>query len=204
VAACGLALNISELRVADAKLKVLAQRVVESQEEEQARLSRDLHDGISQWLVSIKLQIEAGIARLAGKPSSSKAQATFEQAADQLSNVMAEVRRISHNLRPAILDDLGLAAALQHLARSDSSSAQASFTASPAAAGEGLPDVVNTVLFRMAQEALTNIERHAGASAVEVSCARRARRSSCASATTATASTPTASPCTSAASACAT
>jgi two-component system NarL family sensor kinase len=67
----GLALNISELRVADAKLKVLAQRVVESQEEE-ARLSRDLHDGISQWLVSIKLQIEAGIARLAGKPSSSR------------------------------------------------------------------------------------------------------------------------------------
>ena len=56
VAGAGLALNVSEHRVADAKLKVLAQRVVESQEEERARLSRDLHDGISQWLVSIKLQ----------------------------------------------------------------------------------------------------------------------------------------------------
>jgi two-component system NarL family sensor kinase len=52
VASSGVALNISELRVADAKLKALAQRVVESQEEERARLSRDLHDGISQWLVS--------------------------------------------------------------------------------------------------------------------------------------------------------
>ncbi|MET0322404.1 MAG: cache domain-containing protein, partial [Duganella sp.] len=60
VAGAGLALNVSEHRVADAKLKALAQRVVESQEEERARLSRDLHDGISQWLVSIKLQIEAG------------------------------------------------------------------------------------------------------------------------------------------------
>jgi two-component system NarL family sensor kinase len=121
LASTGLALNISELRVADAKLKVLAQRVVESQEEERARLSRDLHDGISQWLVSIKLQIEAGIIRLtsglaSGKPEQQQAaQAVFEHAADQLSNVMAEVRRISHNLRPAILDDLGLAAALHHL-----------------------------------------------------------------------------------------
>jgi two-component system NarL family sensor kinase len=57
--------------VADAKLKQLAQRVVESQEEERARLSRDLHDGISQWLVSIKLQIEAGVIRLAGSATSS-------------------------------------------------------------------------------------------------------------------------------------
>jgi two-component system NarL family sensor kinase len=69
--------------------------------------------------VSIKLQIEAGMIRLSsGKPEQQQAaQAVFEHAADQLSNVMAEVRRISHNLRPAILDDLGLAAALQHLAK---------------------------------------------------------------------------------------
>jgi len=151
---------------------VLAQRVVESQEEERARLSRDLHDGISQWLVSIKLQIEAGIARLGGNAEQQqKAPATFERAAEQLNNVLGEVRRISHNLRPAILDDLGLAAALDHLVHeyNDSSSAQASFAARPPGAGEGLPDMVNTVLFRIAQEALTNSERHAHASEVHVS-----------------------------------
>ncbi|MGK5026287.1 cache domain-containing protein [Janthinobacterium sp. RB2R34] len=172
VAGCGLVLNIRELRVADAKLKVLAQRVVESQEEERARLSRDLHDGISQWLVSIKLQIEAGIARLSGNAEQrARAPATFERAAEQLNKVLGEVRRISHNLRPAILDDLGLAAALDHLVHeyNDSSSAQASFAASPPGAGEGLPDMVNTVLFRIAQEALTNSERHADASEVMVS-----------------------------------
>lgn len=171
VAGCGLVLNIRELRVADAKLKVLAQRVVESQEEERARLSRDLHDGISQWLVSIKLQIEAGIARLAGNADQqARAPATFERAAEQLNKVLGEVRRISHNLRPAILDDLGLGAALDHLVHeyNDSSSAQASFAASPPGAGEGLPDMVNTVLFRIAQEALTNSERHANASEVLV------------------------------------
>ena len=173
VASSGLALNISELRVADAKLKVLAQRVVESQEEERARLSRDLHDGISQWLVSIKLQIEAGIIRLtSGKPEQQQAaQAVFEHAADQLSNVMAEVRRISHNLRPALLDDLGLAAALHHLAKEYTLSSGTPVHFEASGCTDGLPDVANTVLFRLAQEALTNIERHAAASRIDITLA---------------------------------
>ncbi|MES2127382.1 MAG: cache domain-containing protein [Pseudomonadota bacterium] len=164
VAMSGVALNISELRVADAKLRVLAQRVVESQEEERARLSRDLHDGISQWLVSIKLQIEAGIIRLSGNVAQQQAaRASFEHTATQLTDVLAEVRRISHDLRPAILDDLGLAAALDHLAAefSDNCATPVSFEATPGV--DALPDMANTVLFRIAQEALTNIERHAGA-----------------------------------------
>ena len=165
VAGAGLALNVSEHRVADAKLKVLAQRVVESQEEERARLSRDLHDGISQWLVSIKLQIEAGMIRLASpKPKQRQAAtAVFEHAADQLSNVMGEVRRISHNLRPAILDDLGLAAALHHLGQEYTLSSGTPVHFDTTGAVDALSDVANTVLFRVAQEALTNIERHAGA-----------------------------------------
>ena len=173
VASSGLALNISELRVADAKLKALAQRVVESQEEERARLSRDLHDGISQWLVSIKLRIEAGIIRLGGDAEQQAvARASFEHTAEQLNNVLGEVRRISHDLRPTILDDLGLAAALDHLAHEVTvgGSAPVHFVAD--GQFDDLPDVVNTVLFRIAQEALTNIERHASAGKVEL-CLRR-------------------------------
>ncbi|CDG84397.1 cache domain-containing protein [Janthinobacterium agaricidamnosum] len=169
LAVSGLALNISELRVADAKLKVLTQRVVESQEEERARLSRDLHDGISQWLVSIKLQIEAGIIRLTGTAEQqAKAQATFERTAEQLNNVLGEVRRISHNLRPAILDDLGLAAALEHLAGEFSDNSRTPVVFRAEGGSEGLSDVANTVLFRIAQEALTNIERHAQASQIVI------------------------------------
>lgn len=173
VAISGLALNISELRVADAKLKVLAQRVVESQEEERARLSRDLHDGISQWLVSIKLQIEAGVIRLGGNEEQQRAaRASFEHTAGQLNDVLGEVRRISHDLRPAILDDLGLAAALDHLAHefAENSAVPVRFVAEGST--DGLPHVVNTVLFRIAQEALTNIERHAGAHAIGVELVR--------------------------------
>jgi two-component system NarL family sensor kinase len=169
VGTSGLALNVSESRVADAKLKALAQRVVESQEQERARLSRDLHDGISQWLVSIKLQIEAGIIRLGGSPEQQQAaRASFERTAGELTDVLGEVRRISHALRPALLDDLGLAAALDHLAEEFSQHSGTPVAFSSRGPLEPIPVVVGTVLFRIAQEALTNIERHAGASRVEL------------------------------------
>jgi two-component system, NarL family, sensor kinase len=169
IALSGVALNISEYRVADAKLRVLAQRVVRSQEEERARLSRDLHDGISQWLVSIKLQVESGIAKLVAQSNKPEvARASFDRAANQLNDVLGEVRRISHDLRPALLDDLGLAAALDHLSRefSENTSIATEFEADGPI--DGLPDVANTVLFRIAQETLTNIKRHANASNAKV------------------------------------
>jgi two-component system NarL family sensor kinase len=174
VASSGLALNVSESRVADAKLKVLAQRVVDSQEAERARLSRDLHDGISQWLVSIKLQIEAGVIRLAGTPEQQRqARASFEGTAEELNKVLGEVRRISHGLRPALLDDLGLAAALEHLAEEFSQHSGMPVAFAMHGKVERLPQVVGTVLFRIAQEALTNIERHAGARRISLTLGLR-------------------------------
>jgi two-component system NarL family sensor kinase len=169
IALSGLALNISEYRVADAKLQVLAQRVVRSQEDERARLSRDLHDGISQSLVSIKLQVEAGIAKLTSplaQPES--ALASFDRAAGQLNNVLGEVRRISHDLRPAILDDLGLAAALDHMCHEFFDGSALSVQFESLGQHISVSDVGKTVLFRIAQEALTNIKRHANASVVRV------------------------------------
>ncbi|WP_420476650.1 cache domain-containing protein [Noviherbaspirillum sp. ST9] len=169
IALSGLALNISEYRVADAKLRVLAQRVVRSQEEERARLSRDLHDGISQWLVSIKLQVESGIAKLIAQSNKPElARASFDRAAHQLNDVLGEVRRISHDLRPALLDDLGLAAALDHLTREFSENSGIATKFEVNGAIDGLTDVANTVFFRIAQETLTNIKRHANASNVIV------------------------------------
>ncbi|HTD02996.1 cache domain-containing protein [Undibacterium sp.] len=162
VALCGLALNISESRVAEAKLKVLAQSVVKSQEDERARLSRDLHDGLSQLLVSIKLQIESGLAKLMSQPAQTDAARTsFARATTQLNGALGELRRISHDLRPAMLDDLGLAAAFEQLAGefAAASSLPVHFEASGDTAG--LSEVGNTVLFRVAQEALTNIHKHA-------------------------------------------
>lgn len=163
----GLFLNFSELRVADAKLKVLAQRVVQSQEEERARLSRDLHDGISQELVFVRLQVETGLEQLADNHPA-PAQTAFTRAAEQLNRIMGEVRRISHGLRPGMLDDLGLSVALKHLAEEFGQDAGLSVQVSIAGNVDTLPTTANTALFRITQEAMTNIRRHAQARHVEI------------------------------------
>jgi two-component system NarL family sensor kinase len=173
VGSIGLVLNIRESRVADAKLKVLAQRVVDSQEQERARLSRDLHDGISQSLVSIKFQLEAAAIRMEGDQGQrASALSSVERSAAAITSVLAEVRRISHDLRPALLDDLGLAAALAHLAGEAGNGVQ--FAADGVA--ERLPVEVATVLFRIAQEGLANSARHAGANRISVLLSQRGAR----------------------------
>jgi two-component system, NarL family, sensor kinase len=172
IALGALVLNVTEYRSTDAKLKRLAQQVVESQEQERARLSRELHDGISQMLVSVKLLLESALARFERSTARDPAAETsLATGLARLSDTLREVRRISHALRPSMLDDLGLAAALEQLTRelSAESGIEIDFTQSVSpprplkARAAALPDAVNTALFRIAQEALTNIVRHAQA-----------------------------------------
>jgi len=166
IALGALVLNVSEYRSTDAKLKRLAQQVVESQENERARLSRELHDGISQLLVSVKLLLESALAQLERSGLRvAPAEAALATGLARLGDTLREVRRISHALRPAMLDDLGLAAALEQLTRelSDETGIEIGFTHRAHPHGAPLPDDVTTMLFRIAQEALTNIVRHAHA-----------------------------------------
>jgi two-component system, NarL family, sensor kinase len=175
IALCALVVNVSESRSADAKLKQLAQQVVESQENERARLSRELHDGISQMMVSIKLLLESALARFerASSPAARvpAAEAALTTSLARLSDTLREVRRISHALRPAMLDDLGLAAALEQLTRElgEETSIEIGFTQVTHTNAGALPDAVNTALFRIAQEALNNIVRHAQATRAALS-----------------------------------
>ncbi|MFT4065723.1 cache domain-containing protein [Paraburkholderia sp.] len=171
IALCALVLNVTEYRSADAKLKRLARQVVESQENERARLSRELHDGISQMMVSVKLLLESALARLErGEARVPAAEAALSTGLARLGETLREVRRISHALRPSMLDDLGVAAALEQLARElgDESGIEIGFTQIAHTHAATLPDAVNTVLFRIAQEALTNIVRHAHASSASL------------------------------------
>lgn len=165
IAVCAAVLNISEHRSADIKLKRLARQVVESQEQERARLSRKLHDGISQMLVSVKLLLESALLRFErAKSREPDAKAALSTSLGRLSSTLREVRRISHALRPTMLDDLGLAAALEQLARELDGQDGLEVRFESANKGKPLPDTANTVLFRIAQEALNNITRHAKAS----------------------------------------
>lgn len=166
VFAGGLALNISEQRQADRKLKALAHRVVSSQEEERARVSRELHDHICQLLVSIKYQFELVGHRLAHPGDAPVTAIDTEIAA--LSKAIGEVRRISHDLRPALLDDLGLPAALEHIGNELAQRSGLEVRVSPQVHEERLPELQAVSLFRVAQEALRNVERHANARHIDI------------------------------------
>ncbi len=162
ISAGALALNLSEHRSAEAKLRALAREVVDSQEDERARLARELHDGVSQALVATKLLIESAQQEPAG------AERLQALALKRLNSTLAEVRHLSHALRPALLDTLGLAAALNHLAEEFDAAGGTRFTAVVEGEEVELPEAVKTALFRIAQEALNNAARHAQARAVGV------------------------------------
>jgi two-component system NarL family sensor kinase len=166
VFAGGVALNISEQRQADRKLKALAHRVVSSQEEERARVSRELHDHICQLLVSIKYQFELVGHRLAhpdGQPVTA-----IDKEINALSKAIGEVRRISHDLRPALLDNLGLPAALEHIGNELAQRSGLKVDVSAKVHEGHLHDHRALSLFRVAQEALRNAEQHAEASQIDI------------------------------------
>ena len=169
VAVGGLALNISEHRLAENELRQLAGKVVSSQEEERARLARELHDGVTQMLVSVKFFIESAFNHLtAGNERVAAAAPLLERGVGRLNETLGEVRRISHALRPAILDDLGLLAALDHLGREFSDRTGLAVSVVHRGSGGDWSPAVATTLFRITQEALCNVERHAGAASVRI------------------------------------
>ena len=169
LAGVGLVLNLSEQRTADAKLRLLARRAVQSQEDERGRLARELCDGTSQTLVSAKLLIESAFENVEGMawpaPGASNA---LGKALQRLDDSLVDVHRISRRLRPALLDTLGLPAALERLV--DECDGDGHLSSSFAVEGQPLEltEEAKTALFRVAQEALTNVQKHAQASCVRM------------------------------------
>ena len=162
----GLFINIRERRLADAKLKKLTQRVFDAQEEERGRVARELHDGISQLLVGVRFALD--IARRRLRADDPRARDNLDQGIDTLSGAIQEVRRISRDLRPGILDDLGLGPALKSLVEDfgERTGVEVAFSTVPFR--NRLDDDAKTALYRVAQEALTNVERHADANNVSI------------------------------------
>lgn len=163
---CALVLSFSEHRLNDAKLTLLARKVVNSQEEERAHLSRELHDGTSQTLVSIKLLIESALEHLPGADGA--AVSALSHALERLKQALVDVRGMSHRLRPVMLDTLGLPAALRSLGEETCGQAGIAFTMEVEGDEISLPDDVKTVLFRITQEAMTNVHKHAASAHVSL------------------------------------
>lgn len=166
VFASGMTLNVSEHRLADKKLQRLNQRIVSLQEEERSRVSRELHDGISQLLVSIKFQFELASHVLeAGRDNGLS---ILREATERLGSAIGEVRTISHDLRSSLLDTLGLPAAIGQLTAEFEKRSGLHVNYESNLVDCHLVDGAAVALFRIAQEALTNIERHAQARNVTI------------------------------------
>ena len=137
------------LELSQERLRALSRRLLEVQEEERGRLARDLHDDIGQALTALKIQLES--------------RARAEECIATVSHALERVRQLSLSLRPLQLDDLGLVAALRsHLDRQAGIGGLAPhFDA--AEAPHGVAPEVETACFRVAQEAINNVLRHARA-----------------------------------------
>lgn len=188
IALLGLAVNLSDHRESSAKLRHLAQRVVNSQEEERVRVAQELHDGIIQVLVSAKFFIETAQLQLHNSARDHQAEAApgttvadsgatpLKRGLDRLSQALTEVRRISHGLRPALLDDFGLSPAIEELVEEAGEQCPFNIEFETQGIPFALPLAQSTALFRISQESLTNARLHAQASEVRVTLSFRKRQ----------------------------
>jgi len=165
----GVTITIRERRLADAKLKELTQRIFDTQEEERGRVARELHDGISQILVGVRYALELARRQLA--KDDPNAPVSLDRGVEMLGGAITEVRRISRDLRPGVLDDLGLGPALKALTEEFQTRTGIKTELETVVFRNRLDEEARIALFRIAQEALTNIERHAEATEVTIKLA---------------------------------
>ena len=151
----------AELRESNAQLRGLSASLQEVREQERTRIAAELHDDLGQQLTGLKLEL----SWLAGQIREGKRLevAEMDSARGQLDRVIASMRRIAMELRPLVLDDLGLGEAIACLASEFSRRGGVEITVDLSGAPHRLGDAHRTALYRLAQEALTNVIRHSRA-----------------------------------------
>ena len=158
-----------QVRAGRERAQALSQQLMEAQEVERRRLARELHDEIGQALTAVKINLQA-VQRAVSESHSGP---QLEESISIVDRALQQVRNLSLDLRPSLLDDLGLVAALRwYLDRQVRRAGfEAAFSADPA--GIRAETNLETTCFRVAQEAITNIIRHAKATQVRIELRRR-------------------------------
>jgi len=164
---------LQRLEASEREFRRLGRSVLHVQEDERRRLARDLHDGIGQNLTALKHRLAQISDALPVQFETLRA--SLDEAIALCAGTLDDTRQLSRLLRPPILDDLGLEPALRWLARSLGEAAGMAITVEiePIPA---LDEELQTLLFRIAQEALNNVVKHAGARSVLVHLVERSGR----------------------------
>src|SRR5207253_10081113 len=158
-ARAAVAVDLSE-RVA----RDTVRRVIDAQELERRRLARELHDETGQALTSILL----GLKAIRAAPSGEEAERAEAELRELVVQALQDVRRLAVELRPTALDDFGLVPALERLAATFEERSGVRASVDSNLSDERLPPETETVLYRLVQEALTNVVKHAGAERVSI------------------------------------
>ncbi|MEW6444092.1 MAG: PAS domain S-box protein [bacterium] len=152
----------AELQLSEKRLRDLSARLLTAQEEERRRMALEVHDGLSSTLSATKYRIERILAEGGNRSD-------LQEVASQLSRTIEDSRRLQMALRPSVLDDLGILAALSWLARETVKAyphirVERQFELEE----EDVPESLKTVIFRVSQEAVNNIAKHSTANAVSL------------------------------------
>ena len=160
-----------ELREREQTRLQLLRKVIRAQEDERKRIARELHDETGQMLTAL----DGPAGPRPGRRSGERAEKPVADARALAKRSLEELHRLMHDLRPSVLDDLGLVAALRWLADHRLAPKGISVRFEEGDVPERLPAEVETAMFRAAQEALANVERHAKAERVLVQIGQQKR-----------------------------
>lgn len=155
-----------QLQASRAALRLLAARQHDVREHERTRIAREIHDSLGQALTALKLQLAA--AQTAAGPAAPSLRERLSETALMVDDLVKNVRRIATELRPPILDQLGLPAALEWMAQDFTRRTGIACEPTILPTEEAISQELATALFRIAQEALTNVSRHAAATRVQI------------------------------------
>jgi two-component system NarL family sensor kinase len=162
--------DLSEADRSEQMLRALTRRVVHAQEAERGRVALELHDDITQLLCAIGFRTQSLIGKVSGVNLSLKKEVT--QLGKMVGKAAAEVERITRNLRPGVLVQLGLGETVRSVATEFSERTGVAVTLACAELSERLPVDVELALYRIFQEALKNVEKHGRARHVSVELVR--------------------------------
>lgn len=152
------------------ELYALAARLTTAQEEERKRIARDLHDDLGQRVSLLQMKVER-LERAASDDTRQRLSQEFRNIIDDVGQLMDELRRISHGLHPAVLEDLGLEVALRQLTEDFEERYCIRTRFSVRGVPPELAKETALSLYRIVQEALANVARHADASSVDITLA---------------------------------